>query len=261
VAFQNRFEVALSRCHFADHPGEVSLSPTVRSTVTRLRERARTDRADLYAVLDAGLVGHLGLVRDGAPVVLPTGYGRIDDTVYVHGSTGAGYLRIADGAPVCLTVTHVDGVVYARSAFHHSVNYRSAVVHSTARRVTDPDERWAALAAITEQLAPGSWDHARQPDARELAATAVFALDLAEASVKVRTGPPSDDAEDIAAGGRWAGVLPVRTTFGTPRPCPTLPAGAATPLHVTSRAGRSAHAQRGVSWNRHTVAHPTITDR
>lgn len=213
----------------------MTLSPTRRSTVTRLRERARTDRSDLHAVLDAGLVCHLGLVRDGAPVVLPTGYGRIDDTVYVHGSTGAGYLRGVDGAPVCLTVTHLDGIVYARSVFHHSMNYRSAVVHGTARTVTDPDERWAALEAIVEQLSPGSWAHARQPTARELAATAVLALDLAEASVKVRTGPPGDDAEDIAAGGRWAGVLPVRPGFGAPQPCPTLPAAASPPPHVADR--------------------------
>src|SRR5215217_2509956 len=171
----------------------VSLSSTPRSTLTRLRERARTDRADLYAVLDAGLICHLGVVRDGAPVVLPTGYGRIDDTVYVHGSTGAGYLRLLDGGPVCLTVTHVDGVVYARSVFHHSMNYRSAVVHGNARLVTDADERLAGLRAIVEHLAPGSWTHARLPTRKELAATTVLALDLAEASVKVRTGPPSDD--------------------------------------------------------------------
>ena len=235
MAFRSGREVALSRCHFGRHPGTVSLSPTSRSTVTRLRERASTDRADLYAVLDAGLVCHLGMIRDGAPVVLPTGYGRVDDTVYVHGSTGAGYLRIADGAPVCLTVTHLEGIVYARAAFHHSMNYRSAVVHGVARRVTDPDERWAALRAVVEQLAPGSWEHAREPDARELAATAVFALDLAEASVKVRTGPPADDAEDIAAGGRWAGVLPVRQTFGTPAPDPVLPPDIPSPPHVTHR--------------------------
>ncbi len=211
------------------------MSLTSRSTITRHRERGRTDRADLHAVLDAGLVCHLGLVRDGAPVVLPTGYGRIDDTVYVHGSTGAGYLGILDGAPVCLTVTHVDGIVYARATFSHSMNYRSAVVHGTARRVTDPDERWAALRAVVEQLAPGSWEHAREPDARELAATAVFALDLAEASVKVRTGPPADDAGDIAAGGRWAGVLPVRPAFGEPDPDPTLPTGTPLPAHVAHR--------------------------
>ena len=213
----------------------MSLSPTRRSTVTRLRERAQADPSALHAVLDAGLVCHLGLVRDGAPVVLPTGYGRIDDTVYLHGSTGAGYLRIADGAPVCLTVTHLDGIVYARSVFHHSMNYRSAVVHGTARAVTAPDERLAALRAIVEHLSPGSWEHAREPDARELAATAVFALDLGEASVKIRSGPPGDDEQDVAAGGRWAGVLPVRTVFGEPEACSTLPAGTPPPEHVAGR--------------------------
>jgi nitroimidazol reductase NimA-like FMN-containing flavoprotein (pyridoxamine 5'-phosphate oxidase superfamily) len=215
----------------------VRLSSTSRSTPTRLRERSRADRADLYAVLDAGMVCHVGVVRDGAPVVLPTGYGRIEDTVYVHGSTGAGWLRIADGAPICLTVTHLDGVVYARSVFHHSMNYRSAVVHGAARLVTAPDERWAALRAVVEQLSPGSWEHARLPDARELAATSVVALDLTEASVKVRTGPPGDDAADIAVGGRWAGVLPVHTVFGEPQPDPTLDGTAPDPEHVRARSG------------------------
>lgn len=218
------------------HPS-TDLSPTARSTPTRLRDRARQDRAELYAVLDAGLVGHLAVVRDGAPVVLPTGYGRVEDAVYVHGSTGAGWLRDLDGAPVCLTVTHVDGVVYARSVFHHSMNYRSAVVHGVARLVTDPDERWNALRAVVEQLSPGSWEHARPPTARELAATAVAALDLTETSVKVRTGPPGDDAADIDAGGRWAGVLPVRSVFGEPEPDPTLADGTPTPGHVRARPG------------------------
>jgi uncharacterized protein len=214
----------------------VSLSPTRRSTVTRLRERARTSRDDLHAVLDAGLVCHLGLVRDGAPVVLPTGYGRIGDTVYVHGSTGAGYLRIVDGAPVCLTVTHLDGIVYARSVFHHSMNYRSAVVHAVARLVTDDDEWWDALRAVVDHLAPGSWTHARTPTRREAAATAVYAVDLAEAAVKVRNGPPIDEDEDVAEGGRWAGVLPVRTTFGTPQPAADLVPEVPTPTHVGTRA-------------------------
>jgi uncharacterized protein len=213
-----------------------ALSSTPRSTPTRLRERARSDRADLHAVLDAGLVCHVGLVRDGEPVVLPTGYGRIGDVLYLHGSTGAGWLRVLDGARVCVTVTHLDGIVYARSVFHHSMNYRSAVVHGTARAVTDPTERLDALRAIVEQLSPGSWEHARQPSTRELAATAVFGIDLAEASVKVRTGPPGDDDADIETGGRWAGVLPVRTVFGAPEPCPTLPAGAPAPEHVDGRA-------------------------
>jgi nitroimidazol reductase NimA-like FMN-containing flavoprotein (pyridoxamine 5'-phosphate oxidase superfamily) len=214
----------------------VRLSPTARSTPTRLRERARAGRADLHAVLDAGLVCHVGVVRDGAPVVLPTGYGRVGETVYIHGSTGAGWLRTVDGTRLCLTVTHLDGVVYARSVFHHSMNYRSAVVHSVARVVTEPDERLAGLRAIVEQLSPGSWGHARRPDARELAATVVVALDLAEASVKVRTGPPGDDAADIAAGGRWAGVLPVHTVFGEPRPDPTVD-DRQVPAHVRARTG------------------------
>lgn len=211
------------------------LSPTARSTISRHRERARTDRADLYAVLDAGMVCHVGLVVDGSPTVLPTGYGRRGDTLYLHGSTGAGWLRNAVGAPVCVTVTHLDAIVYARSVFHHSMNYRSAVVHADARMVEDPTERLAALRAVVEQLSPGSWDHARHPSARELAATAVLAVDLAEASVKVRTGPPGDDAADAAAGGRWAGVLPMRTVFDPPQQCPTLAPDVDVPEHVRTR--------------------------
>ncbi|MCZ2827953.1 pyridoxamine 5'-phosphate oxidase family protein [Modestobacter sp. VKM Ac-2986] len=211
------------------------LSPTARSTVRRGARRARTDRAELYAVLDAGLVGHLGVMLDGAPVVLPTGYGRVEDTLYLHGSTGAATLRAAAaGAPVCLTVTHVDGVVYARSSFHHSMNYRCAVVHGVPRPVHDPDERERGLAALTEQLAPGSWDATRRPDRRELAATAVLALDLAEASLKVRTGPPGDDDRDLSAP-VWGGVLPVRTVFGEPVDDPLLPPGVGVPARVRDR--------------------------
>jgi uncharacterized protein len=215
--------------------GFVSLSSTPRSTLTRLSERASTDRADLYSVLDAGLICHLGLVRGGAPVVLPTGYGRDGDTIYLHASTGAGYLRSVDGEPVCVTVTHLDGIVYARSVFHHSMNYRSAVVHGVARRVSDPEEQWAALNAIAEHLAPGSWTYARQPDRRELAATAVLAVSLAEASVKIRTGAPKDDADDIEVGGRWAGVLPIRSVLGPPEPDPMSAGDGRVPAHVASR--------------------------
>ncbi|MDP5181433.1 pyridoxamine 5'-phosphate oxidase family protein [Blastococcus sp. BMG 814] len=216
------------------------LSPTARSTVRRGAKRARTDRADLHAVLDAGLIGHLGVQVGDAPVVLPTGYGRHDDTLYLHGSTGAATLRAATGAPVCFTVTHLDGIVYARSAFHHSVNYRCAVVHGAARLVTDPDERLLGLEVLTEHLAPGSWAATRRPDRKELAATAVLALDLAEASVKIRTGPPGDDERDVegadAADPVWAGVLPVRAVLGEPEPCPLLPPGAAVPPRVAARA-------------------------
>lgn len=212
------------------------LSPSARSTIRRGAHRARTDRAELHAALDAGVVCHLGVVLDGAPVVLPTVYGRAGDTLYVHGSTGAATLRAAtSGAPVCVTVTHVDGIVYARSVFHHSMNYRSAVVHGRARLLTDDAERRDALRVITEHVAPGSWDHGRPPTRKELAATAVLALDLTEASLKVRTGPPVDDVEDVEAGGRWAGVVPVRTVFDAPRPCPLLTPGSPTPAHVLAR--------------------------
>jgi len=211
------------------------LSPTARSTVRRNAVRARTDRAELHAVLDAGLVGHLGVVLDGAPVVLPTGYGRDGGTLYLHGSTGAATLRAAAaGAPVCFTVTLLDGVVYARSSFHHSMNHRCAVVHGVLRLVTDPAEREHGLAVLTEHLAPGSWDATRRPDRRELAATAVLALDLTEASVKARTGPPGDDERDLAAP-VWGGVLPVRTVFGEPVPDPLLPPGTPVPARVSGR--------------------------
>jgi uncharacterized protein len=231
--------MALAGCHICRNPDRVEpLSPTRRSTIRRNAQRARSARSELYATLDAGLACHLGVVLDGAPVVLPTAYGRVDDTLYLHGSTGARILRAAVEAPVCVTVTHVDGVVVARSVFHHSMNYRSAVVHGHARLVTDDAERRVGLRAVTEHVAPGSWEHARQPTRKELAATAVLALDLAEASLKVRTGPPVDDDEDVAAGGRWAGVVPVRTEFGQPEPCPLLASDTATPPHVTTRSPR-----------------------
>jgi uncharacterized protein len=158
--------------------------------------------------------------------------------LYLHGSTGAASLRAASlDAPVCVTVTLLDGVVHARSVFHFSMNYRSAVVHGVPRLVSDPDERLAGLRAITENIAPGAWDHARSPNRKELAATAVLALDLTEASVKVRTGPPLDDEADVAVpDGPWAGVVPIRTVAGAPEPCPLLPAGAPVPPHV--RVGR-----------------------
>ncbi|MBC3190710.1 pyridoxamine 5'-phosphate oxidase family protein [Pseudonocardia sp. C8] len=208
-----------------------TLSPTARSTLGRNRGRAATDRAELHAVLDEGLVCHLGFVRDGAPVVLPTAYGRAGDTLYLHGSTGARYLA-GDTLPCCVTVTHLDGIVHARSVMHFSMNYRSAVVHGVARKVTDPDERWQALRAIVEHLTPGAWDHARRPDRRELAATAVFALDLTEASVKRRTGPPVDDEADVLADRAWSGVVPIRTVRGAPEPAPDLPGHHDVPAHL-----------------------------
>lgn len=214
----------------------MTLSPTPRSTIKRGRKRAVTEREALHAVLDAALVCHLAVVVDDAPLVLPTGYGRDGDTLYLHGSTGARSLReAATGVPVCVGVTILDGVVYARSAFDHSMNYRAAVVHGTAVPVTDEDAKRHALRVITEHLAPGSWDYARQPTPKELAATAVLALDLTEASVKIRSGPPGDEEEDVAANARWAGVLPVRTVWGEPEPDPSLVGDWEVPPHITAR--------------------------
>jgi uncharacterized protein len=214
------------------------LSSTERTTIHRLAERSRADRRELYAVLDAGLVCHVGVITGGVPVVLPTGYGRIDDTLYLHGSSGNRALLAADGQEICVTVTHLDGLVCARAVFHHSMNYRSAVAFGTARLITEDSERLAALRAVTEQLAPGRWDHARLPTRKELAATAVLALPLHEASVKVRTGPPKDDPEDYD-GEWWAGVLPVSLIFGAAEPDPGLRPGAETPAHITAMAGRA----------------------
>ena len=248
--------MALAGCHPTAHAEQVTatrspappsfraLSPTARSTVRRGAGRARTDRVELYAVLDAGLVCHLGVVLGGAPVVLPTAYGRGQgdraDTLYLHGSTGAGTLRAAaTGAPVCVTVTHIDGVVYARSVFHFSMNYRSAVVHGRARLVTDHTERLAGLRAVTEHVAPGSWDHARSPNRKELAATAVLALDLAEASVKVRTGPPVDDDADVdrrrPVGRRRPGPHRRRRAAALPPAARGHPDPAARPVPPTGR--------------------------
>ncbi|MGQ0837517.1 pyridoxamine 5'-phosphate oxidase family protein [Actinokineospora sp.] len=213
------------------------LSPTERSTVQRGKNRAVADRAVLHSILDAGLVCHLSTVVDGAPLVLPTGYGRDGDTLYLHGSTGARSLRTAAaGVEVCVAVTLVDGIVYARSVFHHSMNYRSAVIHGTAVPVTEPVAKIRALRALTDHMAPGSWEHARVPDAKELAATSVLALDLTEAAAKIRTGGPADDEEDIDAGAAWAGVLPLRQVWGAPEPCELLTGDFAVPAHVTARA-------------------------
>jgi uncharacterized protein len=202
----------------------------------RGKKRAVTDRAALDAVLDAGLICHLSVVIDGCPVVLPTGYGRDGDTLYLHGSSGALSLRTAAlDNDICVAVTHLDGVVYARSMFHFSVNYRSAVVHGRARLVTDPDEKLHGLRVLTEQLAPGAWDYSRQPNAKELAKTSVLALSLDEAAVKIRSGPPSDDDEDVLADGVWAGVLPLTQQWSAPVSSPDLSPGWEIPEHVRDR--------------------------
>jgi nitroimidazol reductase NimA-like FMN-containing flavoprotein (pyridoxamine 5'-phosphate oxidase superfamily) len=210
------------------------LSSTPRTTLRRHRDRAQTDRSALYDVLDAGLICHLGVLAGGVPVVLPTAYGRHGDTLYLHGSSANAALMAADGARVCVTVTHMDGLVCARSVFNHSVNYRSAVIFGTAAAVSDEDERWHALRIITDHLIPGRWAAARQPTTKEMAATAVISLPLTEASVKIRTGMPVDEPADYALN-VWAGVLPVSVTFGEPQPDPLLHAEIPVPAHIHDR--------------------------
>jgi hypothetical protein len=191
---------------------------TDRTRVRRLPERGVYDRDTVQAILDAGFICHLGFVVDGQPYVIPTGYARAGDRIYIHGSTASRMARtLSQGVEVCLTVTHVDGFVLARSAFHHSVNYRSAVVLGRARLVADPVEKMQALRAFTDHVATGRFDEVRVPSEQELKGTAVLALGLEEASAKIRTGPPKDDEEDFAVHA-WAGVVPVVTSLGVPIP-------------------------------------------
>jgi uncharacterized protein len=200
-----------------------SLSSTDRTTLTRHRERGRTDRGDLLAVLEEALVCHVGIVRDGEPVVLPSAYGvdpdgpDDDGTLYLHGSVAAPWLLQAPGQTVCATFTLVDGVVLARAAFSHSMNYRSAVVMGPARRVEDAAERDHALRLIVDHVVPGRSATLRANTRKELAATAVIAVPLTEASVKARTGGPADEPEDEAAG-TWAGVVPLGVRAGEVQP-------------------------------------------
>jgi hypothetical protein len=212
-----------------------TLSATERTRLRRHSERGKTEYADLLAVLDAGMICHLGVVVNGAPLVLPTAYGRISDTLYLHGSSANRSLHAADGNEVCVTVTHIDGLVCARAVFSHSVNYRCAMVFGTARIVTDEAERLAGLRAVTEQLIPGRWDAVRAPTRKELAATSVLAVSLGEASVKVRTGPPGDEPEDMGLP-VWAGVVPMTVSFGEPVPDPALRPGITAPDHIRARA-------------------------
>lgn len=211
--------------------------PSDLTTPTRSKERASWDRESVHAILDEGYVCHLGFVRDGAPVVLPTLYARVGGRLYAHGSTGSRPLRGASGdpgLPVCLTVTLVDGIVLARSAFHHSINYRSVVVHGTAHEVTDPAERTTALDALVDHVVPGRADDSRRANAKELAATAVIRLDLADVSAKVRDGGPVDDPEDLTLP-YWGGVLPVTRGYGTPVPSDDLDPAIDPPPYLGTR--------------------------
>jgi uncharacterized protein len=200
--------------------------------VGRLPERARYDRETIHAILDEGLVCHVAFVADGQPFVIPTTYARRDDRLVIHGSAASRMVKaLAGGAPACVSVTLVDGLVLARSAFHHSMNYRSVVVVGTATEIVDPAEKVSALEAIVEHVAPGRAPSVRPPSEIELRATRVVALPLDESSAKVRTGPPKDDEDDYALP-VWAGELPLGLSVGPPLADPRLGPGIAVPPDV-----------------------------
>jgi len=203
-----------------------------RVRLRRRRDRGSHERETIDAILDEALVAHLGIVEDGQPLVLPTLHARAGDVVYCHGSVASRTIRaMASGAPVCLTVSLIDGLVLARSAMHHSANYRSVVLLGRARLVEDRDEVLAAFEAIVERLVPGRWHDVRAPTEKELQATALVALGIEEASAKVRTGPPLDDEPDYALPA-WAGVIPLSLHAGAPVPDPRLAEGIAAPEYA-----------------------------
>ncbi len=216
-------------------PAGQAYPPTSRTVPTRYRERVRYDRSTVHGILDEALICHVGYLNAGRPVVLPTTHARLGEILYLHGSTGSGPMltaaRSAEGLPVCVTVTLVDGLVLARAALHHSLEYRSVVAVGNARLVGDQDEKLRALAALLDHVAPGRSVDSRPPNARELAATAVLALDLVEVSAKVRAGGPVDDAEDTGLP-HWAGVVPITLTAGTPVPADDLDSGVPLPQYL-----------------------------
>ncbi|MGY0019508.1 pyridoxamine 5'-phosphate oxidase family protein [Streptomyces sp. cg35] len=214
-----------------------TLTPDDRTRLRRMKENASFERSDLEAILDAGFVCHLGVVVDGTPMVVPTVYGRDGGQLYVHGSVASRSLAADPNATICVTVTHVDGLVLARSVFEHGVNYRCAMIYGVPRRLTDDDEKTEALRVLTHHSAPGQWDYARRPNRKELAATTVLALSLEQASVKISAGPPDDGRSPDAELGRWAGTLPLTSRWGAPTADPLLAHGITAPAHVVARAG------------------------
>jgi uncharacterized protein len=210
---------------------------TDRTTVRRLPARGAYDRALIHSILDEGLICHVGFVADGRPFVIPTIHVRVGDRLYVHGSPASRMLKaMAGGVEVCITVTLLDGLILARSAFHHSMNYRSVVLFGEARPVDDPAEKARVLQVLAEHLVPGRWRDIRVPTPGELKATSVLSIPIDEASAKVRTGPPVDDEDDYALP-IWAGVLPLSIAAGEPVPCPRLLPGIVLPSYASSYPG------------------------
>jgi uncharacterized protein len=225
----------------APHVAASPLAPSDRVRLRRKRERGRHDRATIDAILDEALIAHLGIADEhGQPYVIPTLHARSGDLVYLHGSTASRALRaLRDGAPACLTVSLLDGIVLARAVMHHSANYRSVMLLGEARPVGEQDEKLAALEAIVEHIAPGRWAEARQPSENELKATSVLALPIEEASAKVRSGGPVDEEPDYELP-VWAGVIPICSEARAAVPDARVPAGIAMPATVAryTRGGR-----------------------
>lgn len=210
----------------------MTFNPTERTKLKRLPKRGSFDRDTVYGILDEGFICHVGFAPEGQPIVIPTGYARADDTLYIHGSAASRMLRtLSTGLDVCVTVTIVDGLVLARSAFHHSMNYRSVVIFGRASLVEDPEEKMAALLALSEHIIRGRWAEVREPTEQEMKATTVLSLPLVEASAKIRTGPPLDDEEDYAMD-VWAGVIPLRLVAGEPINDPRLPENIQIPAYA-----------------------------
>jgi nitroimidazol reductase NimA-like FMN-containing flavoprotein (pyridoxamine 5'-phosphate oxidase superfamily) len=207
-----------------------NFTPTQLSTVKRLPQRGSYDRATVYQILDEGFICHVGCTIDGYPRVIPTGYGRVGDKLYIHGSSASRMLRtLQGGIPACVTVTLLDGLVLARSIFHHSMNYRSVIMFGVASVLVDPVEKLEALRAFSEHIVPGRWDEVRPPNQSEIARTVILSLPLVEVSAKVRTGPPVDDDYELSV---WAGEVPLRSVAGDPIDDPRLHLGILPPPHI-----------------------------
>jgi uncharacterized protein len=217
---------------------EKLLPDTELTAHRRLREQGSRLRSDLDAILREGVLCHLGVLVDGHPMVVPTVYGVDGGTMYLHGSVASHSLIAASQTMVCVAVTHLDGLVLARSVFEHGVNHRSAMIYGVPRAVVDPDEKLAGLRCLTEHIVPGQWDYARRPSRKELVATTLLSLSLDQASVKIRSGPPDDGDGPDGQLGLWAGVLPLRMVWGDLEPDPLLSQRASVPSHLTARARR-----------------------
>ena len=210
----------------------MTLLQTDRTKLKRLPKRGHFDRETVYGILDEGFICHVGFAPEGQPFVIPTGYARVDDKLYIHGSQASRMLRnLSGGLDACVTVTIIDGLVLARSAFHHSMNYRSVVVFGRATIVEDRDEKIKALVALSEHFIRGRWAEVREPTEEELIQTTVLELPIVEASAKIRTGPPLDDEEDYAMS-VWAGVIPLKLEAGEPIKDPRLPEGIEVPEYA-----------------------------